>query len=188
MREPACRCELLIIALASLCFDGYQARMIIRKATTLDAAAIADIIMPTIRAGDTYALNSDLSERDALAYWFAVGKEAFVAEVDGKILGTYYMRANQDGGGRHVCNCGYMTSQQARGKGIARRMCQHSLAYAREQGFLAMQFNFVVATNVGAIHLWQSLGFEIVGTLPKAFLHPSGGYVNALVLYQALKP
>lgn len=160
--------------------------MQIRPAEARDAAAIAAIILPTIRAGGTYALDPDMSEADALAYWLAPDKETFVAAEADAILGTYYMRPNQAGGGRHVCNCGYMTRADAAGRGIARRMCEHSLAHARTRGYRAMQFNFVVSTNVRAVRLWQSLGFAIVGRLPEAFRHPTDGYVDALVMYQAL--
>jgi acetyltransferase (GNAT) family protein len=105
--------------------------MNIRKATANDAAPIAAIIMPVIREGTTYTLDPDMSESEALAYWMGNDKETFVAEQDGAILGTYYMRPNQAGGGRHVCNCGYMTQAGASGRGIARRMCEHSLGHAR---------------------------------------------------------
>jgi ribosomal protein S18 acetylase RimI-like enzyme len=158
----------------------------IRRAETSDHAAILAIIVPTIREGGTYALDAEMSEADALAYWLAPEKEAFVAEEDGVVLGTYYLRANQAGGGRHVCNCGYMTSAAAVGRGIARRMCEHSLEHARSRGYRAMQFNFVVSNNERAVRLWQSQGFEIVGRLPLAFRHPTAGYVDALVMYQQL--
>jgi ribosomal protein S18 acetylase RimI-like enzyme len=160
--------------------------MQIRKAAARDGAAIAAIILPTIREGATYALDPDMSEADALAYWLAPEKETFVADEAGAIVGTYYMRPNQAGGGRHVCNCGYMTRADAAGRGIARRMCEHSLAHARTRGYRGMQFNFVVSTNERAVRLWQSLGFAIVGRLPGAFRHPTQGYVDALVMYQAL--
>lgn len=159
--------------------------MLIRKAQAKDPPAIARIIMPTIRDGTTYALDRDMSEADALAYWMGPEKETFVAEEDGVALGTYYMRPNQAGGGRHVCNCGYMTHAEATGRGVARRMCEHSLAHAKSQGYRAMQFNFVVSTNERAVALWQSLGFEIVGRLPGAFRHPSREFVDAFVMYQS---
>jgi ribosomal protein S18 acetylase RimI-like enzyme len=160
--------------------------MIIRRAVAADAEAIAAVILPTIRDGTTYALDVDMSEAAALAYWMGPDRETFVAEEDGRVVGTYFIRTNQAGGGRHVCNCGYVTSPAASGRGIARRMCEHSLAHARERGYRAMQFNFVVSTNTRAVSLWQSLGFEIVGRLPGAFLHPAAGYVDAYVMYQAL--
>jgi len=160
--------------------------MLIREAAPADAQAIAAIILPTIRAGATYSLDPSMSEDEALAYWAGADKETFVAEDAGEIVGTYYMRANQGGGGRHVCNCGYMTSASAAGRGIASRMCEHSLQHARQRGYRAMQFNFVVSTNEGAIRLWQSKGFDIVGRLPGAFQHPEKGLVDALVMFQTL--
>jgi ribosomal protein S18 acetylase RimI-like enzyme len=160
--------------------------MRIRKAEAEDRAAIAAIIMPTIREGATYTLDPATSEAEALAYWLGPDKETFVAVDDGAVVGTYYMRPNQAGGGSHVCNCGYMTSAAATGRGVARRMGEHSLAQARARGYRAMQFNFVVSTNERAVRLWQSLGFEIVGRLPGAFRHPVHGYVDAFVMYQAL--
>ncbi len=160
--------------------------MLIRPATPDDAAAIWAIIAPVIRAGETYTLDRDMSERDALGYWFGADKEVFVAEADGAVLGTYYLRANQAGGGRHVCNAGYMTAAAATGRGVARTMALHSIDHARSRGFRAMQFNFVVSSNVRAVGLWQSLGFEIVGRLPGAFDHPADGFVDALVMYRSL--
>ena len=160
--------------------------MRIRKAEPDDAAAIAAIILPTIREGATYALDANMSEAEALAYWMGADKETFVAEGEGTVLGTYYMRPNHGGGGRHVCNCGYMTLRTAAGRGIARRMGEHSLSHARSRGYRAMQFNFVVSTNSRAVRLWESLGFEIVGRLPGAFRHPTEGYVDAFVMYRRL--
>ena len=160
--------------------------MLIRPATPDDAAAIWAIIEPVIRAGETYTLDRDMSEGDAIAYWLGADKETFVAEEEGAILGTYYLRANQAGGGRHVCNAGYMTGAAAVGRGVARSMGLHSIEHARARGFRAMQFNFVVSSNVRAVGLWQSLGFEVVGRLPGAFDHPAEGFVDALVMVRAL--
>jgi ribosomal protein S18 acetylase RimI-like enzyme len=160
--------------------------MLIRLARSDDAAAIWSIIGPTIRAGETYTLDPEMSEADALAYWMGPDKETFVAEDKGVVLGTYYIRANQAGGGKHVCNCGYVTSEGATGRGLARSMGAHSLNHARMRGFRAMQFNFVVSTNDRAVRLWQSLGFKIVGTLPLAFEHPTRGFADAFVMFQAL--
>ena len=160
--------------------------MQIRSATTNDRAAIWSILEPVIRAGETYTLDRDMGEGAALAYWLGQDKEVFVAEDGGQILGTYYLRPNQAGGGCHVGNCGYMTAAQATGRGVARAMCLHSLDHARARGYRAMQFNFVVATNERAVALWQSFGFDIVGRLPGAFDHPRLGMVDALVMYQTL--
>src|ERR1700753_12948 len=160
--------------------------MLIRTATRSDDDAIWAIVEPVLRAGETYTLPREMSRTDALAYWFSPEHETFVAEEDGSILGTYYLRANQRGGGTHVANCGYMTAQPATGRGVARAMCVHSLDAARQRGFRAMQFNFVVSTNERAVRLWASLGFETMCRLPAAFLHPLLGYVDALVMYRAL--
>ena len=160
--------------------------MQIRLARHDDRGAIWRILQPTIRAGETYALPSDMSEADAIAYWMGADRETFVAEESGSILGTYYLRPNQLGGGAHVANYGYVTAPEATGRGVARRMCEHSLRRARDRDFRAMQFNFVVATNERAIRLWESLGFKTVGRLPLAFLHPRHGYTDALVMFRAL--
>jgi ribosomal protein S18 acetylase RimI-like enzyme len=160
--------------------------MQVRPALARDDDAIWGIIGPTIGAGETYALPRDMSRAEALAYWKAPSHEVFVAEQDGKVLGTYYMRSNQQGGGSHVANCGYMTAHGASGRGVARAMCAHSLAHARARGFRAMQFNFVVGSNARAVALWQSFGFEIVGRLPEAFEHPRLGLVDAVVMYRML--
>jgi ribosomal protein S18 acetylase RimI-like enzyme len=160
--------------------------MQIRAADSSDARAIAAIILPTIRDGTTYCLDADMTEADALIYWMGPDKETFVAEDAGEIVGSYYMKPNQAGGGRHVCNCGYMTSTVAMGRGIARRMCEHSLEHARLRGYRAMQFNLVVSTNERAISLWHRMGFETIGRLPGAFHHPDAGYVDALVMFQTL--
>ena len=160
--------------------------MLIRPARHEDRTSIWSIIGPTIKAAETYTLDPAMSEADALAYWLGADKETFVAEDEGIIIGTYYIRPNQAGGGSHVCNCGYMTDRSAVGRGVARAMCKHSLALAKSRGYRAMQFNFVASTNLRAVRLWQALGFEIVGRLPLAFHHPSLGYVDALVMFQPL--
>jgi ribosomal protein S18 acetylase RimI-like enzyme len=124
-----------------------------------------------------------MSREAVLAYWLSAEKETFVWEENGAVLGTYFLKANQQGGGAHVANCGYVTAAAAQGRGIARAMCQHSLERASQRGFRAMQFNFVVSTNERAVKLWGSLGFEIVGRLPGAFQHLQHGFVDALVMY-----
>ena len=158
----------------------------IRPAVAANADGIWQILEPIVRAGETYTLPRDLTRNAALDYWFASGNAVFVAEDKGQILGTYFLRANQRGGGDHVANCGYMTAPWVSGRGIARTMCEHSLDYARTRGFRSMQFNFVVSTNQAAVHLWKKLGFDIVGRLPEAFLHPTLGYVDALVMHRLL--
>ena len=160
--------------------------LIIRLATSHDADAIWAMLEPVIRAGDTYALPSDMTKDAAIGYWLGPDKTSFVVEDDGVAVGTYYLRANQSGGGDHVCNCGYVTGEKARRRGVARLMCEHSLREAPKHGFRAMQFNCVVSTNHTAVRLWKTLGFEIVGTLPGAFRHPTEGDVDAYVMFRIL--
>jgi ribosomal protein S18 acetylase RimI-like enzyme len=159
----------------------------VRPGALADRDAIWGILEPVIRAADTYALPQDMSQAAGLGYWFDPSHEVFVAHDNGgAVVGTYYLRANQRGPGSHVANCGYVTAAAAQGRGVAAAMCAHSLARARERGFLAMQFNCVVSTNDRAVRLWQRLGFEIVGRLPGAFAHPREGFVDALVMFRRL--
>ncbi len=158
----------------------------VRPAAREDAAAIVDILLPIVRAGETYALDRDLTSAQILAFWMAPAHSVFVAEVDGAVSGSYFCRANQAGGGRHVANCGYAVAAPASGRGVARAMAEHSFDHARAAGFRAMQYNFVIASNVCAVRLWRSFGFDEVGRLPGAFDHPALGEVDALVLYRRL--
>ena len=161
----------------------------IRPARPEDAEAIIAILLPAFRAGDTYAVDPQIDAAGARDYWFAPCKTVFVAETlgpGGRVVGTGYVRANQAGGGAHVANAGFVTDPAARGRGVASALLDHALTAARAMGFRAMQFNFVVSTNEGAIRLWTRAGFAIVGRLPGAFRHPTAGDVDALVMYRML--
>ena len=160
--------------------------MTIRIAQGCDRDSLWQILEPITRAGEVFAWPRNMSRKDALASWASPSSEVFVAELDGKVVGTAYLKPNRLGGGAHVANSGYATASSAEGRGIARALCDHTLKRARELGFRAMQFNFVVSTNARAIKLWQSLGFETVGVLPAAFEHPIAGSVDALVMYRVL--
>lgn len=160
--------------------------MLIRRAGDEDAAAIWAMLEPVIRAGESFALDRAMGRAAALGYWRAADHACFVAEEAGAVVGSYYLRANQAGGGAHVGNCGYVVAAAATGRGAARRMAEHSIEMARAAGFRAMQFNFVIETNARAVELWLSLGFAVAGRLPGAFAHPGGGYVDALVMFQTL--
>ena len=163
--------------------------MKIRPATDIDRDAIWNIFHEVAGAADMYALDPNISRDDALAYWFAHGTHTYVAEQPAiGIAGTYILRPNQSGGGSHVANAGFMVSASARGQGLGRAMAEHCFSEARRLGFRAMQFNYVISTNVAAIRLWQDLEFEIVGTLPDAFRHPEKGYVDVYVMYRSLVP
>ncbi len=145
------------------------------------------IIEPVFRAGDTYAIPQDISDNDAYALWMGKALATYIAvDKNDTVLGTYYIKPNQLGPGSHICNCGYIVSETARGQGIAQKMCEHSQQEAVNKGFLSMQFNLVVSTNQGAIRVWEKMGFAIVGTIPKAFNHPQKGLVDAFVMYKDL--
>lgn len=160
--------------------------LIIRPAAASDQDAVWAIIGPIIGAGETYALPRDWSREQALAYWFLPAHAVFVAEVAGEVLGSFYLQANQQGGGAHVANAGFATAAHATGRGIARGMGHLALAEAKARGFRAMQFNFVISTNAAAVHLWTSLGFETLCRLPGAFAHPTLGDVDALLMFRRL--
>ena len=143
------------------------------------------IIEPVFRAGETYAFSPEITEVEAQEVWIDMPSATYVAVGEhNKILGTYYIKANQPGLGSHVCNCGYIVASDATRKGVASEMCKHSQLEAIASGFRAMQFNLVVTTNEGAIRLWRKHGFDVVGRLPNAFRHPLRGFVDALVMYK----
>jgi L-amino acid N-acyltransferase YncA len=158
----------------------------IRPATNKDRDAILKIFRTVSALGDTYAVDLHMSREEALAYWFRPDTRTYVTEEDRQVMGTYILKPNQAGAGSHVANAAFMVAPDARGQGIGRAMGEHCLSEARRLGFRAMQFNFVVSTNTSAIHLWEQLGFKIVGTLPGAFQHPQKGYVDVYVMYRSL--
>jgi len=151
-----------------------------------DWGAVWQMLEPVFRAGETYVYSPDITEDEARRVWIDAPAATFVATIDGDIVGTYYLKPNQPGLGNHICNCGYVVSPVARGKGVATAMCEHSQQTAVQMGFRAMQYNLVVSTNEGAVRLWQKLGFEIVGRIPEAFRHPQQSFVDALVMYRKL--
>ncbi|MEQ1901112.1 MAG: GNAT family N-acetyltransferase [Devosia sp.] len=160
--------------------------MELRPALGSDWPAMWAILEPIMREGETFALPRDGSEEIGRAYFASPEKRNFVAVEEGAVLGASYVRANQQGGGAHIANCGYMTAPAARGRGVARALCAHSIEVAREMGFSGIQFNFVVSTNEPAVHLWHSFGFETLARLPGAFDHPRLGRVDALVMFKRL--
>jgi ribosomal protein S18 acetylase RimI-like enzyme len=160
---------------------------VIRNAGQDDREPIWTLLEPIIRAGETYSLPRDMGEEAALSFWFAPDHEVFVAAAEGNdVGGTYFIRANQRGGGDHVANCAYAVADRFRRRGVGRALCSHSLDHARLRGYRAVQFNFVVETNEPAVNLWSSLGFKVAGRLPKAFLHPRLGLVDAFVMFLEL--
>jgi GNAT superfamily N-acetyltransferase len=160
--------------------------IVIRPATPADDEVIWTILEPVYRAGETYCIPRDITRDEALADWFAAPFTVFVAECAGRVLGASHVGRNRPGPASHVANASFATHPEARGKGVAAAMVRHAKDWARAQGFRAMQFNFVVSSNADAVHSWQKAGFDIVGRLPGAFLHPQHGYVDALVMFHDL--
>ena len=160
--------------------------MIIRRATAADAASIWKIFQAVVAPGDTYTFTADTTEAEAVAYFLAPGITSFVAEDDGQVIGMYKLIPNRLGRGSHVANASFMIDPAAQGKGAGRALGEHCLEEAKRQGYDAMQFNFVVSTNAAGVALWKKLGFNIVGTLPKAFRHATLGDVDAYVMHRFL--
>ena len=153
-----------------------------------DWVATWRIIEPVFRAGETFAFSPDITEAEAHNVWVEIPSATFVAvDQDGDVRGTYFVKPNQPALGSHVCNCGYIVAEKGRRQGIASEMCEHSQREAISRSFRAMQYNLVVSTNAGAVRLWKRHGFEVIGTLPKAFRHPRLGFVDAFVMYKQLE-
>jgi GNAT superfamily N-acetyltransferase len=144
------------------------------------------IFNEVVAAGDTYSYAPDTTFEQAQRLWTSNGARCFVAMIDGACVGGYMLRPNQPGLGDHVANAGYMVAPQQRGRGIAGAMCAHSIECAREAGFKAMQYNFVVSSNEGAMRLWQKHGFAVVGRVPRAFRHARLGLVDVFVMHRDL--
>jgi len=158
--------------------------MIIREATINDTDGIWGIFEAVIKTGDTFAFAPDTPKAEMQKLWFPPGAKTFVAEDDGKIAGSYFIKPNQPGLGSHIANCGYMVDPKERGKGIAGQMCAHSIQVAKELGYKALQYNLVVSTNVKAVKLWERSGFKIIGTIPGGFHHNTLGYVDAYIMFR----
>jgi GNAT superfamily N-acetyltransferase len=158
----------------------------IRPATDADRPAVWQIIKDVIAGGDTYVFDPETSEEEMMGYWFSSDKHNYVAVLDGEVVATFWLRANQPGLGSHVANAAYMVSPSTQGKGIGKQIGLWSLDEARRLGFGAMQFNFVVKSNAGAVKLWQDIGFGIIGEIPGAFSHKQNGFTNAYIMYRKL--
>ena len=141
------------------------------------------------RAGETYVFSREITEEQAKQIWIGTPQATYVAvDDDGRtVLGTYYLKSNFPGLGDHIANCGYAVAANAYGRGVASAMCEHSLGQARQRGFKAMQFNYVVSTNERAVKLWQRFGFQIIGVIPKGFRHARLGNVDVYIMHQHLE-
>ena len=159
----------------------------IRPFEESDWPATWQIIESVFRAGETYPFPPDITEKEAYNVWVEIPSATFVAvDENNEVIGTYYIKPNQPTLGAHVCNCGYIVAENSRDKGVGSEMCEHSQREALSLGFRAMQYNLVVSSNNSAIHLWKKHGFQVVGSLPKAFQHPQLGFVDAYVVYKQL--
>ena len=159
----------------------------IRQFDEHDWVATWRVIEPVFRAGETYPFSPEITEAEAYKAWTEKPCVTFIAvDENNLVMGSYYIKPNQPALGAHVCNCGYIVAENARGRGVATGMCEHSQREAQSRGFRAMQYNLVVSTNVAAVHLWKKQGFDIIGSLPGAFRHQRLGFVDAYVMYKQL--
>lgn len=158
----------------------------IREATEADWPSVWELFRLVVAAGDAFAYDERTAEETVRKLWFDPPAACWVVGIGGRFAGTYYVRPNQPGRGKHVANAGYMVAPEFRGRGLASAMCEHSLETARRFGFTAMQFNFVVASNAPAVKVWEKHGFTVVGRLPRAFQHATLGLVDALVMHREL--
>ncbi|WP_233304142.1 GNAT family N-acetyltransferase [Pseudonocardia terrae] len=158
-----------------------------RVAGREDWPAIWPIWHRVVAAGDTYTWDPETSEEQARALWMPPPPAAtIVAERDAAVVGTALLKPVQPGPGDHVANAGFMVDPDRAGGGIGRALAEFTLDEARRRGYRGMQFSAVVASNVRAVGLWESLGFTIVGTVPEAFRHPRDGLVGLHIMHRAL--
>jgi L-amino acid N-acyltransferase YncA len=157
--------------------------MEIRSARETDFEPMWSIFKKVIEPGTTYVFAANTSRDDAFEYWFGKGVTSFVAEDQGHVVGMYKIVANQRDLGSHVANASFMVDPSCHGKGLGQALGRHCLSRAKAAGYLAMQFNCVVSTNEPAVALWKKLGFAVIGVSPRAFRHPSLGYVDLLIMH-----
>ncbi len=161
-------------------------KIIISEANPADFLKIWPIFQDVIAAGDTYVNRADTTYQEAYEKWFNKDSKTFIAKVDDEIIGAYLIKPNQIDRGSHIANCSYIVSKTVRGLGCGKLLGEHSIAVATKLKYRAIQFNFVVSTNIAAVNLWKSLGFVIIATLPEAFNHKELGYVDVYVMFRKL--
>lgn len=160
--------------------------IVIRQAHTNDFEQIWKIFQEVIRSMDTYAWDPHTSQEDAYKIWMSPDNQVFVATINNEIVGTYYIKPNQPSLGSHVANAAYMVDPHKQGHGVGKAMASHSLEEAKKNGYIAMQFNFVVSSNENAVNLWKKMGFKIIGVSPKAFKHPKLDFVDVFIMHRFL--
>ncbi|MGA9651213.1 N-acetyltransferase family protein [Pedobacter sp.] len=151
-----------------------------------DFDKIWEIFENVISTGDTYVFDPNTPKSSLDKHWFAEYMNTFVAIDNGEILGTYIIKPNQIDLGNHIANCSYMVNPKYHGRGTGKLLCEHSIQFAKDNGYLGIQFNIVVSTNEGAVKLWEKFGFDIIGKTPKAFRHKTLGFVDAFIMYKDL--
>ena len=162
--------------------------MVIRNFEEADWAQVWPIIREIVRAQDTFAFEPAMTAEQARGVWIeSPPGQTVVATEDGTVLGTAKMGPNRPGPGAHVSTASFMVAAGARGKGVGGELCRYALGWARQRGYAGMQFNAVVESNYGAVRLYERLGFEVVGTVPGAFEHPTLGRVGLHIMYCAFE-
>jgi L-amino acid N-acyltransferase YncA len=160
----------------------------IREAHGADWPAIWPFFHTIVAAGETFAYDPAMDEPAGRQIWMQAppGRTVVAAGRDGTVLGSAKMGPNQQGPGAHVATASFMVDPARSGRGIGRALGEYAVAWARAAGFRGMQFNAVASSNTRAVALWRALGFEVIGTIPGGFRHPSLGYVGLHVMYRAL--
>lgn len=158
--------------------------MEIREATASDWDDIFPIFTATIDAGRSYALPPGLTSEEARPLWMELppGQTVVAVERD-SLLGTAKMGPNRPGRGSHIATASFIVSPKFERQGVGHALGIHVVEWARAQGYLGIQFNAVVESNGVAVRSWQKLGFNIIGTIPKAFNHPEDGLVGLHVMH-----
>lgn len=163
-----------------------QKEVTIRPVKPEEYDQIWEILRQVIKTGDTYVFDPESSKEKMLGYWISPDKHCFVAEVEGAVAGSFLIKNNQPDLGNHVANASYIVHPEFRGLGIGRKIGEASIFKAKELGYHAMQFNYVIKTNTPAVTLWKSLGFRIVGEVPNAYRHQHLGLTNVYIFYREL--
>ena len=157
------------------------------KATEQDWGFIWPIFKQIVAKGDTYVYDPQISEENAKIVWFDPKFRTFIAKEDGVPVGACVIRPNHRDLGGHIANAAFIIDDKYRRKGYGKTLGQHAIDVAKEMGYKAMQFNYVISTNLGAISLWQILGFRIIGTVPDGHYHPQlKRYVDIHIMYRKL--
>ncbi len=158
----------------------------IRLANLDDFEGIWKIFKDVIATGDTYVNRPETTMEEGRAKWFAPNIKTYVAVINDKIVGAYFLRSNHPDLGSHVSNAGFIVDKNTRGMGVGKSLVNHALDNARNLGYKAMQFNFVVSTNTVAVNLWKSAGFRIIGTVPNGYHHKQLGFVDSYIMFREL--